>query len=71
VTPFGTCGERDLTLAPTWLTALAAVYLAVCFACAGAVAWDIFAGRRRQPMGVMNAVYPITALYFGPLALAF
>jgi hypothetical protein len=27
--------------------------------------------RRRQPMGVMNAVYPITALYFGPLALAF
>jgi hypothetical protein len=58
-------------LAPTWLTVVAAVYLAVCFACAGAVAWDIFAGRRRQAMGVMNAVYPITALYFGPLALAF
>jgi hypothetical protein len=53
-------------LAPTWLPAVAAVYLAVCFA----IAWDIFAGHR-QPMGVMNAVYPITALYFGPLALAF
>jgi hypothetical protein len=58
-------------LAPTWLTVVAAVYLAVCFACAGAIAWDILPGRRRQPMGVMNAVYPITALYFGPLALAF
>jgi hypothetical protein len=58
-------------LAPGWLTVLAAVYLAACFACAGAIAWDIFPGRRRQSMGVMNAVYPITALYFGPLALAF
>jgi hypothetical protein len=58
-------------LAPGWLTVLAAVYLAVCFACAGAIARDIFPGHRRQPMAVMNAVYPITALYFGPLALAF
>jgi hypothetical protein len=58
-------------VAATWLTVAAAVYLAACFACAGAIAWDIFPGRRRQPMGVMNAVYPITALYFGPLALAF
>lgn len=58
-------------MAPTWLTVVAAVYLAVCFACAGAIAGDIFIGRRRQPMGVMNAVYPITALYFGPFALAF
>jgi hypothetical protein len=58
-------------LAPTWLTAVAWVYLSICFACAGAIGYDIAVNRRRQPMGVMNAVYPITALYFGPLALAF
>jgi MFS family permease len=58
-------------VAPGWLTVLAAVSLAVCLACAGAIAGDIFPGHRRQPMGVMNAVSPVTALYFGPLALAF
>jgi hypothetical protein len=58
-------------LAPTWLTAVAWVYLSICFACAGVIGYDIAVSRRRQPMGVMNAVYPITALYFGPLALAF
>jgi len=56
---------------PGWLTVLAWVYLSICFACAAAVACDIFINGRRQPMGVMNAVFPITALYFGPLALAF
>jgi hypothetical protein len=58
-------------MAPTWLTALAWVYLSICFGCAGLIGYDIAVNRRRQPMGVMNAVYPITALYFGPLALAF
>jgi hypothetical protein len=43
----------------------------ICFGCAALIAGDIIIGRRRQPMGVMNAVFPITALYFGPLALAF
>jgi hypothetical protein len=58
-------------MAPTWLTTVAWVYLSICFACAGAIGYDIAVNGRRQPMGVMNAVYPITALYFGPLALAF
>jgi hypothetical protein len=58
-------------MAPGWLTITAWVYLSVCFACAAVVAYDIFGNGRRQPMGVMNAVFPITALYFGPLALAF
>jgi hypothetical protein len=40
-------------MAPPWLTVLAAVYLAVCFASAGTIAWDAFPARRRQPMGVM------------------
>jgi hypothetical protein len=58
-------------MAPTWLTAVAWVYLSICFVCAGIIGYDVTVNRRRQPMGVMNAVYPITALYFGPLALAF
>jgi hypothetical protein len=56
---------------PGWLTVTAWVYLSICFACAAVVTYDIFVNGRRQPMGVMNAVFPITALYFGPLALAF
>ncbi|HXW46225.1 MAG TPA: DUF4396 domain-containing protein [Streptosporangiaceae bacterium] len=57
-------------MAPGWLTAVAWTYLSVCFLCAAIVGYDIFVCGRRQSMGVMNAVYPITALYFGPLALA-
>jgi Domain of unknown function (DUF4396) len=58
-------------MAPVWLTVVAWIYLAVCFSCAGIIVYDIAVNRRRQPMGVMNFVFPITALYFGPLALAF
>jgi hypothetical protein len=57
-------------MAPGWLTTVAWLYLGICFLCAGAIAYDIGFNRRRQAMGVMNAVYPITALYFGPCALA-
>jgi hypothetical protein len=57
-------------MAPTWLTVLAWVYLSVCFCCAGIIAYDIVVHHRRQSMGVMNVVFPITALYFGPLAVA-
>ena len=57
-------------MAPTWLTTVGWFYLGVCFACSAALTYDIFIDRRRQPMGVMDAVYPITALYFGPFALA-
>jgi hypothetical protein len=58
-------------MAPAWLTVVAWVYLSVCLCCAGIVTYDIAVDHRRQPMGVMNFVYPITALYFGPFALAF
>jgi hypothetical protein len=58
-------------MAPTWLTMVAWTYLSLCFGCAAVIAYDIFVAGRRQAMGVMNAVFPITALYFGPLALAF
>ena len=57
-------------MAPVWLTVVAWLYLPVCLCCAGIIAYDIAVDHRRQPMGVMNFVFPITALYFGPLALA-
>jgi hypothetical protein len=57
-------------MAPVWLTVVAWLYLSACFCCAGIIAYDIAFNRRRQPMGVMNFVFPITALYLGPFALA-
>ncbi len=57
-------------MAPTWLTVIAWVYIGICFICSGAIAYDIVIAGRRQPMAVMNWVFPITALYFGPFALA-
>jgi hypothetical protein len=53
---------------PTWLTIIAWVSLAIAFATCGLIAFDIFARGYRQKMGVMDAVWPVTALYFGPLA---
>ena len=52
---------------PTWLTVVAWVSLAAGFASAGVVVYDIYGGKHRQPMRVMEAVWPITALYLGPL----
>jgi hypothetical protein len=53
---------------PDSLHIVAIVSLSLAFCSAGAIAVDILRGRR-QPMAVMNFVWPITALYFGPLAL--
>jgi uncharacterized protein DUF4396 len=57
-------------MAPTWLTVVAWIYISVCFVCAAVITYDVAFNHRRQPMGVMNFVFPITALYFGPFALA-
>ncbi len=46
------------------------VALGVAFLCAFAILWDIVRGYRQQ-MAIMNAVYPITALYWGPVAVWF
>jgi hypothetical protein len=56
-------------MAPSWLTTVAWLYLTVCFSCAGIIGYDLAFNHRRQPMGVMNFVFPITALYLGPFAL--
>jgi hypothetical protein len=58
-------------MAPAWLTLVAWLYISMCFCCSAIISYDIAINRRRQPMGVMNFVFPITALYFGPAALAF
>ncbi|HWC87194.1 MAG TPA: DUF4396 domain-containing protein [Solirubrobacteraceae bacterium] len=52
-----------------WLTVIAWFWLGVAVITSGVLAFDIFVRGHRQPMGVMDAVYPITALYLGPLAL--
>lgn len=54
---------------PFWLTVLSWIALGLGFASAGWIAFDIYGRRYRQPMGVMEAVWPITALYFGPVAV--
>ena len=51
-----------------WLGALASVSLAIAGLCAVLISVDIAAGRR-QKMWIMNLVWPLTALYGGPLAL--
>lgn len=51
---------------PTWLTVLAWLSLAASFLSAGAVSYDIYGRGLRQPMRVMEAVWPITAPYLGP-----
>ncbi len=53
---------------PTWLTVVAWVSLALAFATAGWILWDVLGRGYRQQMAVMDAVWPVTALYFGPLA---
>lgn len=54
---------------PTWLVVLSWVFLAGAFASAAVIAADIFLRGYRQPMRVMEAVWPVTALYLGPLAV--
>jgi hypothetical protein len=54
---------------PSWLTSVAWISLAAGLLSASAIGYDIVFGARRQPMRVMNFVFPITALYLGPAAL--
>ncbi len=54
---------------PTWLTIIAWVAIGLAFLSAGAILYDVFGRGYRQHMRIMEAVWPVTALYFGPLAL--
>ena len=52
---------------PEWLHILSWVSLVIAFICAGIVTLDLI--RRPQKMAIMNLVWPISQLYFGPLGL--
>ena len=54
-------------MVPAWLNALAVASLIVAALCAALVVIDLV--RFPQPMAIMNWVWPITALYGGPLAV--
>lgn len=58
-------------MSPTWLQTLATIYVPLSIASALLVAADIFALGRRQHMAVMDAVWPLTVLYWGPAGLLF
>src|SRR5438309_2938894 len=53
---------------PTWLIWASWASLAVALLCAADILLDIYGRGRRQRMPVMEAVWPVTALYFGPVA---
>ena len=54
---------------PGWLTAVSWAYVGLALLCAAAILYDVYGRGYRQPTGVMDVVWPVTALYFGPLAL--
>ncbi|MGH8428260.1 MAG: DUF4396 domain-containing protein [Gammaproteobacteria bacterium] len=51
---------------PVWLNALSWAALILAGITAAVIAFDIARGRR-QPMRIMEVVWPVTALYFGPV----
>ncbi len=54
---------------PAWLTTLSWIFIATAVVTAGAILYDIYRRGHRQPQRVMEAVWPLSALYLGPLAL--
>ena len=47
---------------PGWLTAVSWAYVALALLCAAAILYDVYGRGYRQPNGLMNVVWPITAL---------
>lgn len=54
---------------PTWLTAVAWTYVAVAVLSAAFIAFDIFGRGNRQSSVALDVVWPVSALYLGPLAV--
>ncbi len=55
---------------PIWLTVIAWIWISLAFSTSGVIAFDIFGRGYRQQMGVMDAVYPITATAVPEMAMA-
>lgn len=58
-------------MAPIWLEIMAWCALGAGITCSAWFLVEIYARGYRQPMPVMDLVWPITGLYAGPLAVAF
>ncbi|WP_233209208.1 DUF4396 domain-containing protein [Mycobacterium sp. ENV421] len=56
-------------MAPAWLTVLSWCALALAGISSLIIVFDIYARGHRQRMRVMEAVWPVTGLYFGPIAV--
>lgn len=56
---------------PAWFQQLATIYVPLSILSALIVLADIYLVGRRQHMGIMEAVWPLTMLYWGPVGLAF
>ncbi len=54
-------------MVPQWLETLSTASLIIAGICALVIAFHV--ARHPQHMWIMNLVWPITALYFGPIAL--
>lgn len=54
-----------------WIEAIGWLSLALGFAGALVILLDVYVRGHRQQMTIMNLVYPITALYWGPVAVWF
>ncbi|MCX3061739.1 DUF4396 domain-containing protein [Streptomyces beihaiensis] len=54
-----------------WIETLGWIALGVALASALVIVFDIVVRGRHQKMWIMNVVYPVTALYWGPVALWF
>jgi Domain of unknown function (DUF4396) len=56
---------------PAWLEALAWASLILAMVVAAAISYDEWGRGYRQKMAAMEVVYPVTGLYWGPIALWF
>ncbi len=54
---------------PTWLAVVSWISLTLAVVCAVWILYDVYLRGYRQHMWIMEAVWPVTCLYFGPLAL--
>jgi hypothetical protein len=55
---------------PVWLTIVSWIFIGIGLASAALVLADIYLLGYREHMKIMEAVWPLTALYAGPLGLA-
>jgi hypothetical protein len=60
--------ERGSGMYPIWMDDLAWTSIILCLCCAALIVLDIASGNRHK-MAIMNWVWPLTALYLGPIAM--